>query len=150
MPDIEAFQRALGYDFRIPGLAREALTHSSLVNELAGTERQANTRQEFLGDAVVELAIRAALVDRFQQAQPGQLDPVKQRIVRNDNIAAATRPLGLARFLELGASRPAESDHVVAQVFEAAVGAVFLDAGFEAARRVVERHLPIPIKLSES
>lgn len=144
MPDVVAFGAALGHPFREPRFATEALTHASLVNEPAGKGRTANTRQEYLGDAVVELAVRSILVNRFPHAKPGDLDGAKQLIVANDRLANVVRRLGLAKFLERGGSRPPDSDVVLAQLLEASMAAVYLDAGFDDARTLIERHLEIP------
>lgn len=134
----------LGHDFREPVFAWEALTHSSLLNEPAGKDRSDNTRCEYLGDAVIELAVRAALAKKFPNATSGQIDPVKQRIVAEENLANAARRLGLARFLQRGGSNPSDSDAVLAQLFEASIGAVLLDSDVTTASRLVERHLALP------
>lgn len=147
MPDVAAFGQALGHPFKRPELAVQALTHASVRGEQGGAVRTPNTRQEYVGDAVLELAVRAILTARFPTALPGQLDSVKQAAVANAKLGPVMRSLGLAGFLERGGSRPPDSDKLLAQLFEASIGAVFLDADFETARRIVERHVPLPHEL---
>lgn len=143
-PDVKAFGQQLGHEFREPLYAWEALTHSSLVNEPAGKDRRDNTRCEYIGDAVIELAVRAVLARKFPKATSGQIDPVKQRLVEEVYLANAARHLGLARFLQRGGSNPPDSDALLAQLFEACIGAVMLDDGFDKASQLVERHISLP------
>jgi ribonuclease III len=120
-----ALEAVLGYSFADQRRVRAALTHSSLVNEPAGVDRDDNQRFAHLGDAVIELAVRHALFDRFPRATKGDLTNAKQDIVSDDAISRLPIAKQIATFLERGGSRPAAEDNetVVAEAFEATIAA---------------------------
>jgi ribonuclease-3 len=133
---LEALQRRLGHAFADPALLVRALTHRSF-----GADH--NERLEFLGDAVLSLAISALLYDRFSGSDEGDLTRVRAHLVREDSLHRAAVALRLPEVLRLsdgemrggGAQRPS----ILADTTEALIGAVFLDAGFDAARELVRR-----------
>jgi ribonuclease III len=142
-PDIAGLEHILGYRFHTRHWAVQALTHSSLINEPAGAGRQSNVQLEFVGDAVIELAVRVRLASSLPGARTGLLTKEKQKVVTDRALADLARRLGLAKLLQRGAGQPesADNDTILAQVLEAAIGAVFRDAGYEAAQKVLEPHL---------
>lgn len=129
-------QARLGYRFRDASLLQRALTHRSF-------SAQHNERLEFLGDAVLGLAITQQLYARQGQMNEGALSRMRAHLVREDSLQAVARTLGLPPFLRLsegearagGAQRPS----LLADALEALIGAVHLDGGFEAAQTVVLR-----------
>ncbi|MBI3157201.1 MAG: ribonuclease III [Burkholderiales bacterium] len=129
-----ALQQRLGHVFADPALLERALTHRSF-----GAAH--NERLEFLGDAVLSLAISAMLYERFGGSDEGDLTRVRAHLVREDSLHRAALALGLPAVLRLsegearggGAGRPS----ILADAMEALIGAVFRDAGFDAAERVV-------------
>jgi ribonuclease III len=131
-----ALQRRLGHAFGDPALLQRALTHRSF-----GAEH--NERLEFLGDAVLSLAISALLFERFAASPEGDLTRVRAHLVREDTLHKVALALRLPEVLRLsdgemrggGALRPS----MLADATEALIGAVFQDAGFEAARALVQR-----------
>ncbi len=131
-----AFNDRLGYAFRSPSLLTQALTHRSFG------ESQ-NERLEFVGDAVLNCAIAAVLYERFPQIPEGDLSRVRANLVNRDTLARLARALGIGEFLRLGdgeqRSGGAERPSILADGLEAVLGAVFIDAGFDAARAVIER-----------
>jgi len=133
---LRALQDRLGHAFRDPALVQRALTHRSF-----GAEH--NERLEFLGDAVLSLAISGLLYDRFGASAEGDLTRVRAHLVREDSLHRVALALGLPEVLRLsegesrggGALRPS----ILADATEALIGAAFLDGGFDAAQAVVQR-----------
>jgi ribonuclease-3 len=127
--------RGLGHRFADPGLLETALTHRS-----AG--RAHNERLEFLGDAVVGLLVAEALYARFPNRTEGELTRLRAEIVREASLAAMAREIGLGEHLRLGPGELKSGgwrrDSILADGFEALIGAIWLDAGIEAARAVLQ------------
>ena len=121
----------IGYSFRDPGLLRLALTHRS-----AG--RPNNERMEFLGDALVNLAVAELLFDARPRADEGELTRLRAQLVSGAALAERARSLGLGDDLLLGPgelkSGGFRRDSILADAFEALVAAVYLDGGFDACR----------------
>ncbi|HTJ82325.1 MAG TPA: ribonuclease III [Polyangiaceae bacterium] len=134
---LEAF---LGGSEDLPHLA-EALTHPSWANEhKQGTPRPDYQRLEFLGDAVLSLAVSEALMQRFPDAREGDLSFRRASIVSTEALAKFARELEVGRALALGRGADAAGERdqpsVLADATEAIFGAVYTDRGFEAARRL--------------
>jgi ribonuclease-3 len=132
----------LGYQFRSRDLLRKALTHAS-VRQVPGKRRD-NERLEFLGDRVLGLAIAELLWEVYPSADEGELARHYNRLVRGRTCAAIARELDLGPLLVLS---EAEADSggrgketILADACEAVLGAIFLEAGYEAARQVVRTH----------
>ncbi len=129
----------LGYQFRDPALLQVALTHSSAIDKNAVS----NERLEFLGDAVLGLAVGGALFRRLPLASEGDLTKLKARFVNNEHLCKAALCLDLGSFLRLGKGEEQgggrEKPRVLADALEAVFGAVYLDGGMEAASGVAER-----------
>lgn len=142
MSDLAALQVRLGYSFRNPDLLRLALTHPSVVHE-SNSIQEDNQRLEFLGDAVIGLILARELYDKFPRFGEGPLTKARAQMVNRRALARQTRQFALGEHLVLsrgeelngGRSRPS----ALADAFEALVGAVFLDGGFDAAREFVLR-----------
>ncbi len=134
-------QRGIPYQFSQVKLLRVALTHSSYANEQQ-TGAEHNERLEFLGDAVLELCVSEELFRRFPDAREGQLTAMRSKLVNQDTLAALARKMHLPEHLILGKGEEGqggrERDSLLSDVFESVLGAVFLDGGFAAARKVVE------------
>ncbi|WP_462137690.1 ribonuclease III [Candidatus Mycalebacterium sp.] len=128
----------LGYDFHDSRLLKAAFTHRSYRNEKGGDVD--NQRLEFLGDSVVGCVAAEDLWKIFPEADEGELSVKRSSIVSGENLAGYARGLGLGKCMLLGkgeekSGRERESN--LADVFEAVVGAVFLDGGYGAAREFV-------------
>ncbi len=130
-----ALRDRLGHAFRRPGLLTQALTHRSF-----GANQ--NERLEFVGDAVLSCAIAVVLYERFPQIPEGELSRVRAMLVNRDTLARLARGLGIGEAIRLGdgelRSGGSERPSILADALEAVFGAVFLDAGFDAARTVIE------------
>lgn len=135
--DIRAFMARLGHEFARPELLVRALTHGSI----ASSTRPDNQRLEFLGDRVLGLVMAEALFDADQAASEGQLAPRYNALVRGETCAAIARDIGLGDVLKLGRSEMMSGgrrkEALLADAMEAVLAAVYLDAGFDAARRIV-------------
>jgi ribonuclease-3 len=135
MPSI-ALRERLGHAFRQPDLLVRALTHRS-----HGATH--NERLEFVGDAVLNCVVAVALFERFPTIPEGELTRVRASLVNRDTLARLARGLGLGSEISLGEgevrSGGGERPSILADALEAILGAVFVDAGFEAARATIER-----------
>jgi ribonuclease-3 len=130
--------RLLGHDFADEGLLRRALTHRS-----ASAEH--NERLEFLGDAVIELVVTEWLYRGLPERGEGELTRLRARVVRRESLAELARELGLGEALSLGGgelkSGGRHRDSILADAFEALIGALYLDGGLEACRRCLLAHV---------
>jgi ribonuclease-3 len=132
----------LGYRFRRPELLREALTHRSAAGGRAKRRGQgSNERLEFIGDRVLGLLMAEWLAERFPDEQEGQLGPRHAYLVSRDALFLVGEEIGFSRVLSLGTNEAltgvARLANVVADAMEAAIGALYLDGGLDAARGVV-------------
>jgi ribonuclease-3 len=147
---LEAFQRAVGYRFRNPQLLLEALIHSSHVNEVLDAELPDNERLEFLGDAVLEFIVTEYLYAKYPGEKEGRLTVMRSAIVDRRRCAQLGTALGMEQYILLGRGeqldRQSMRKSILANAYEALIGAIYLDGGIDAARRftidVIERHCP--------
>lgn len=137
-----ALEARLGHVFRDSGLLETALTHSSWANE-QGQAGQHNERQEFLGDAVLELCVSWELFRRFPAVREGDLTRLRASLVDAPSLARKARELGLDALLRLGCGEERQGgrsrDAILSDAFEAVLAAVFEDGGYAAAQAVVGR-----------
>jgi ribonuclease III len=138
----EELQNKLGYIFGDLELLKLALTHPSVAHEL-GTPMQTNQRLEFLGDAVLQLVLTRELYEKYPAFDEGPLTKARAKLVNRQTLAERGALLNLGAHLMLsrgeethgGRTRPS----ALADAYEALVGALFLDGGFEAAREFILR-----------
>lgn len=135
--EISAFCDRLGHHFANPEYLHEALTHPSV----SSATRPDNQRLEFLGDRVLGLVMAEALLAADTAAAEGKLAPRYNALVRKETCADVARALNLGDALRLGRSEMLSGGRrkaaLLGDAMEAVVAAVYLDAGFEAARRVI-------------
>lgn len=131
---LQRLEQGLGYRFRDPQLLRQALTHRSFGEPN-------NERLEFLGDSLLNAVIAMELFRRFGGYKEGELSRLRASLVRQDGLHGVALGLGLGDYLQLGEgelkSGGFRRPSILADALEAVFGAVFLDAGFEAARGVI-------------
>jgi ribonuclease-3 len=129
-----ALERRLGHHFADSALLEQALTHRS-------HGAQNNERLEFLGDGVLGCAVAEELYARFPQLPEGKLTRLRASVVREEALAEVAENIGLAKHLRLGegelSSGAPPSGSIIADALEAVFGAIFLDGGYEAARKSV-------------
>ncbi|WP_241293355.1 ribonuclease III [Burkholderia stabilis] len=138
---LSQLESRLRYEFRNAELLRQALTHRS-------HSATHNERLEFLGDSVLNCAVAALLFQRFSKLDEGDLSRVRANLVKQQSLYEIAQALNIADGLRLGEgelrSGGFRRPSILADAFEAIIGAVFLDGGFEAAQGVIKR-LYIPI-----
>lgn len=140
-PSLDKLEARIGYKFRKQDLLIEALTHASYVKEFASGDRD-NELMEFLGDAVLNLAVAMRLIDTFPEYDEGKLSLARSSLVAASFLAKTAAALELGDYLRLG---PAEEktggrkkSGILADALEALLAAVYHDGGMEAAQRFVD------------
>ncbi len=137
--DLQALSTRLGHRFERPELLVRAVTHSSR----AGVNREDNQRLEFLGDRVLGLVMAEALLAEDKSATEGQLAPRFNALVRKEACADVAREIDLGAALKLGRSEMLSGGRrkqaLLGDAMEAVIAAVYLDAGFDAAKAMVLR-----------
>ena len=133
--------REAGVAFADPALLQRALTHRSYINEHPSAVED-NERLEFLGDACLDMTSAAWLYQRFPELDEGELTRLRSSLVRTEQLAEFARELGLGEVVLLGkgeaASGGRERIALLCDVFEAFVGAIYLDGGHEAVEKFME------------
>jgi ribonuclease III len=144
---LQACETRLGHEFANPRLLVSALTHASSSD----TRVCSNERMEFLGDAILGMVVCAWLFEKFPEQLEGDLTKMKSAAVSRPACARAAARLGLESHLILGKGMAAQAEmpiSVLADCFESLIAAVYLDAGVEAAREFVLRHLADELEIA--
>lgn len=138
---VEEVEKILGYQFDDRSLLFQALCHRSYVNERGWPILESNERLEFLGDSVIELAVTFVLYEDFPDYPEGELTKLRAPLVQRSALADAAERLGLGEHVMLGKGEEATGGRlkhsILADTFEAVVGALSLDGGFSVARGMV-------------
>ncbi|MDO4747461.1 MAG: ribonuclease III [Candidatus Saccharibacteria bacterium] len=138
----------LGFEFNDIDLLVVALTHRSYVNEHKSAHEH-NERLEFLGDAVLELVSSDFLFRNYDYPE-GVMTALRAALVRTESIGDAGKELGYAPLVRLSRGEKLGSerahDVILADCFEAVIGAIYLDRGYEAAREFIEKHILVKIE----
>jgi ribonuclease-3 len=133
-----AFQEHIGVSFLDPELLRQALTHRSYLGANGTDLSTSNERMEFLGDSVLELVVNEYLYAHFPNHQEGELTKMKSLLVSRNILSSQARSMDLGKFLFLSEAEAdsggRERASILADAFEAVIGAIFLDRGLAAAR----------------
>jgi len=139
----DELSKRMGYTFKRPELVFQALRHASYVNEQDNANLEDNERLEFLGDAVLDLAISDLLMERFQDAEEGTLSKYRALVVDELGLYRVALTLQLGNYLLLGKgeeqSSGREKPSILADAVEALLGAVYLDAGFNKTMEIITR-----------
>jgi ribonuclease III len=140
-PSIQTLEKALDYSFQNPLLLRQALTHRSFSADH-------NERLEFIGDAALGLAVAQLLFRQSQPLSEGELSRMRANLVQQDSLALVAKQLQLGHLLRLGDGEERSGGRtrpsMLADCFEAVIGAVFLDGGFSGALATCE-HVFAPL-----
>ncbi len=135
--DLAPLQERIGISFRDPNLLKEALTHSSFANESPEISPVDNERLEYLGDAVLQLVSAEYLFRSRPNSKEGEMTQARSSMVNTSALATMAESIGLESHMYLGKgvrrTGSSTSRALLANAFEALVGAVFLDAGYDAA-----------------
>ena len=145
MADYAELEAILGYHFQDPALLAQALRHASWCNEQPGERPVDSQRLEFIGDAVLGLAVGHRLMARFPIGSERDLSVARLQLVSEAGLSEVARQVGFGQWLSLGKgeekSGGRDKPRILADAFEAIVGAVYLDGGFDAGEEVVVRLL---------
>ncbi len=145
MPDIENFEQALGVTFQNKDTLRQALVHRSYLNEHPDFPLGHNERLEFLGDAVLELVVTEHLYEHYQNPE-GELTNWRAALVNADMLASICEKLDPEPYLHMsrGESKDVQSKarrYILANAFEAIIGAIYLDRGWDVAKDFILKHV---------
>lgn len=122
-----------------------AITHRSYLNENRNAKQEHNERLEFLGDAVLELVVTKFLFEKYPEKPEGELTAIRAALVNTVSLAESSDKLGINEYLLM--SKGEEKDtgrarqYILANVFEAIIGALYMDQGYDAAQQFISRHL---------
>lgn len=128
-----------------PDLIRKAFTHRSFLNESDDTFNESNERMEYLGDAVLELAVSHYLYHKYSDKPEGELTSIRAALVKTTMLAEVAGKLGFGEKLYMSKGEEQtggrKNQSLLANTFEAVTGAIYLDKGFEAAVAFLEKNL---------
>ncbi len=152
--NLEEFERKISYAFSDKNLLVLALTHSSYANEIKKGSHENNERLEFLGDAVLDMAVSEYMYRHFPKMPEGELTKLRAAVVCESSLAELSRKLGIGRSMLLGKGEESTGgrnrDSILADAFEAIIGAICLDGGVEAAIQYVMRFMTDQIEHTKS
>jgi len=145
MKDFSAFEERIGVIFENKLLLQEAFTHRSFINENPNNKTGHNERLEFLGDAVLELAVTRFLFEKYPNVPEGILTAYRSSLVNTTSISEAATEMGAGEFLLLSKGESKDTGkaraHIMANLFEALTGAIYLDQGYDTAQKFIEKAL---------
>lgn len=137
-------EKAVGLTFKDKSLLELAFVHRSYVNEVSG-KKEHNERLEYLGDAVLELAVTDYLYHKFPNHPEGDLTNWRSALVKGANLAKVAKKLLLGDYLYLSRGEEISGGrskaYILANTVEALIGAIYLDAGFDGARKFIMKHI---------
>jgi len=142
---VAAVEQILQHTFTDKTLITSAITHRSYLNEHREATWDHNERLEFLGDAVLELVVTRFLFDKYPEKPEGELTAVRAALVNTVSLSAASETLGVNDYLLMSKGESKDTgrarQYILANAFEAFVGALYLDAGYERAQQFIADNL---------
>lgn len=143
--DFSPFEEKIGVGFKSKSLLETAFTHRSYLNENRRPGAEHNERLEFLGDAVLELVVTEFLFAKYPEKPEGELTAFRAALVNTQSIADAAVKLGMNDFMLLSRGEAKDTGRarniILANAFEAVIGAIYLDQGYDAARAFIDAQL---------
>lgn len=143
MADLSILEKNIGVSFENRSLLTEALTHRSYLNENPKWDVSHNERLEFLGDAVLELAITEDLFFKYPKYDEGDLTGLRAALVNYQMLAKVAQNINLGKFIFLSAGEAKDvgraREVILANTMEAVIGAIYLDSGYGAAKKFIDR-----------
>ncbi|MDQ3014393.1 MAG: ribonuclease III [bacterium] len=143
--DFSQFEQKAGVSFIDKNLLRQAFTHRSYLNENRGTNLEHNERLEFLGDAVLELVVTDYLYKKYSQTPEGELTSYRSALVNSTTLAQAATDIGMNDFLLLSHGEAKDTGrarmYIMANTFEAFLGALYLDQGYEPTKEFISKQI---------
>jgi len=144
MNNLDILEKNLKIKFQNRQLLKEALIHRSYLNEAKEKGLRSNERLEFLGDAVLSFIISEWLFKQFPEYPEGNLTNIRSNLVKTETLAKIAKRLDLGKFLFLSKGEKEEGGEnnpvLLANVFEAILGAIFLDRGVEVVKNFIKKH----------
>lgn len=148
--DFSKFEEKIKVTFKDKNLLKQAFTHRSFLNEHPGEKIKHNERLEFLGDAVLELVSTEYLYKEFPEKHEGELTAYRAALVNTMSISNAAKNLGMDDFLLLSKGEARDTgkarQFILANTYEALIGAIYLDTGYGAVEQFIDRTLLYQIK----
>jgi ribonuclease-3 len=145
LDNVRAFEAALALTFNEPERLLSAITHRSYLNEHREATWEHNERLEFLGDAVLELVVTDFLFKEYPDKPEGELTAVRAALVNTNSLAAASEAMGVNQYLLMSKGEAKDEGrarlYILANVFEACIGAIYLDQGYDTARQFIADRL---------
>lgn len=145
MVDLSKLEGVLGVKFKSQELLKEALTHRSYLNEHPSWPLPNNERLEYLGDAVLELSVTEYLFANYPEFQEGRMTTLRAALVNREMLSVIAKEIELQKFVLMSKGEAKDSkkakDIILSNAFEALIGAVYLDHGYEVTREVIEKYV---------
>ena len=145
MKDFSKFEKQINIIFKDKDLLRQAFTHRSYINEHKDLGWGHNERLEFLGDAVLELVTTRYLFEKYTDKPEGELTSFRAALVNTITISDAARDFDMENFLLLSKGEAKDKgrarQYILANTFEAVIGAIYLDGGYEKAKEFIDKGL---------
>lgn len=143
--DLLTLERILGVTFDDKEVLRSAITHRSYLNEHREATWDHNERLEFLGDAVLELVVTDYLFAKYPEKPEGELTAIRAALVNTNSLSAASEALGVNDYLLMSKGESKDQgrarQYILANVFEAFIGAIYLSQGYDAAQKFIAGQL---------
>lgn len=149
MNKLHEFEKIINYEFKNKDLLFEALSHSSFANE-SKDGLKSNERLEFLGDSVLSIVVSEYLFSNFSDLPEGELTKTRSTLVCEKSLHGFGKTISLGEYIMLGKGEEITGGHqrpsIIADAFEAVIAAIYLDGGYEAAKRHIMRFMPADVK----
>lgn len=143
--DWDSLQRDIRYTIRDRAVFATAFLHRSYTNSDSDIELLSNERLEFLGDAVLELVIREFMYEKYPQMDEGELSFIRSVLVSRKVLAEKARSINLGKYMLLGYGEEKtggrKKESILADAFEAVIGAIYLDSGMDAVKGFIRSHM---------
>lgn len=145
IPDFSILEKQINITFKNKDLLRQAFTHRSYINEHKNSSFEHNERLEFLGDAVLELATTSFLFKKYPKRNEGELTSFRAALVNTNTLSEVASKLRFNDFLLLSKGESKDTgrarQYILADTFEAMIGAIYLDQGYDAADTFINTNL---------
>ncbi len=145
LPDFSKFEKRIGISFKDKTLLKSAFAHRSFLNENKNVVPEHNERLEFLGDAVLELASSEFLYNKYPDKPEGELTALRAALVNTYSISDVAKELGMNDYLLLSKGEAKDTGRarrfILADAFEALLGAMYIDQGYEQVQKFLNLHL---------
>ena len=144
LASLKEMEERLGHRFNEMVWMDQALTHKSYIHQVNTSESVSNEVLEFLGDAVLNLAVGHLLIQKYPEAQEGTLSRKRSHLVKQSTLASLSKELQLERYLLLGKGElqngGMNKSSILANAYEALIGAIYMDSGFPQALEIISHH----------